>query len=31
MDGLFLMYVMAVLTGIMLSGLFQGSEAHEAE
>jgi hypothetical protein len=31
MDGLFLMYVMAVLTTIMLSGFFQGNEVKEAE
>lgn len=31
MDGLFLLYVITVLAGIMLSGLFKGNEAPEAK
>ena len=31
MDGIFLLYVLSVLTGVMLSGLFNENEVCESE
>ena len=31
MDGIFFLYVLSVLTGVMLSGLFNENEVYESE